>query len=320
MSRKCASVMNFFRTIDDFPDQRTNLAQLESLTQTARLRGSRRAGTFPRRIPVVVHVLFQDEADNIPDDQIRSQIEVLNEDFNVANQDFGLIPEPFRVFAGTAGLEFFLAVVGPGGETTDGITRTPTQKGSFGVDDQMKSVAAGGTSPWDTSRYMNIWVCQLSNDVLGYAQFPGGNPATDGVVITTQAFGRGPDFRLLPSFNLGRTASHEVGHYLNLFHIWGNSILPNCVDSDDVADTPNQFGPNTGTPDFPSHSCGSTGHGDMFMNFMDYVDDGAMFMFTQEQVERMHAALEFSRTKLGDLPDAPLVAGADGPVRDMVSS
>lgn len=299
MGRSCASVQNFFRKIDQYPAHRANLAALEALANTARLRGSALRPPFPRRIPVVVHVIHTDGTDNIPNEQVASQIEVLNEDFNNRNSDLQGVPDPFKGFIGNPGLEFFLADVDPGGSQTNGITRTRTTVSAFGIDDSMKSDASGGKSPWDTSRYLNLWVCQLSGNVLGYAQFPGGDPTTDGVVITAPAFGRGNTFNLQAQFNLGRTATHEIGHYLNLFHIWGNSILPNCTDSDSVDDTPNQFGPNTDTPTFPSSSCGNTPHGDMFMNYMDYVNDVAMFMFTKEQVARMHAALEFSRSGLG---------------------
>lgn len=300
--------MNFFRKIDQYPSQRSNLSAIESLTNTARMRGSARAGTFPRKIPVVVHIIYQDEADNISDAQVLSQIEVLNEDFNAKNKDIKNIPAPFQDLLGNPGLEFYLADQDPTGSDTNGITRTKTNTALFAVDDSMKTDASGGKSPWDTNRYLNLWVCRLSNEVLGYGQFPGGDPSTDGVVITTEAFGRGSKYKLKNQFALGRTTTHEVGHYLNLFHIWGNSILPNCNDSDSVEDTPNQFGPNTGTPTFPSHSCGNTSHGDLFMNYMDYVDDAAMFMFTKEQVARMHAALEFSRPHLGSPPAAPMVA------------
>jgi Pregnancy-associated plasma protein-A len=299
MGRSCASVQNFFRKIDQYPAQRSNLAALEALANTARLRGAGLRATFPRRIPVVVHVIHTGGADDIPDEQVVSQIEVLNEDFNNKNSDLQAVPDPFKEFVGNSGLEFYLADVDPGGAQTNGITRTRTTVSAFGVDDSMKSDASGGKSPWDTSRYLNLWVCQLSGGVLGYAQFPGGDPTTDGVVVATTAFGRGDTFNLQTPFNLGRTATHEVGHYLNLFHIWGNSILPNCTDSDSANDTPNQFGPNTGKPSFPSPSCGNTTHGDMFMNYMDYVDDDTMVMFTKEQVARMHAALEFSRSGLG---------------------
>jgi hypothetical protein len=170
---------------------------------------------------------------------------------------------------------------------------------AFPIDDSMKNETTGGASPWDTTRYLNIWVCGLSGGVLGYAQFPGGPPATDGVVILTSAFGRGGSART--PFDLGRTATHEVGHYLNLSHIWGEARVPTCQDSDFVDDTPNQFGPNFGKPTFPSSSCGNT-PSDMFMNYMDYVDDDTMCMFTPQQVLRMHTALEFSRSALGSAP------------------
>lgn len=299
MGRSCASVQNFFRTIDHFPQHRANLAALESLSTVARHRGGSRSAAFPRRIPVVVHVLHSTPDDKISKAQVDSQIAVLNEDYNGKNADHDRVPEAFKRFVGNPGLEFVLATTGPDGKATDGITYTATTVRDFTVDDRMKSDQSGGKSPWDTTRYLNIWVCTLRDGLLGYAQFPGGNPATDGVVITTQAFGRGAEFDLLASFNRGRTATHEIGHYLNLFHIWGNDILPNCTDSDSVTDTPNQFGPNTGKPAFPHHSCGNDGDGDMFMNYMDYVDDDTMFMFSQHQVARMHATLEFSRSGLG---------------------
>jgi hypothetical protein len=99
-------------------------------------------------------------------------------------------------------------------------------------------------------------------------------------------------------FDRGRTVTHEIGHYLNLSHIWGENRIPTCTDSDFVDDTPNQFGPNTGKPDFPRRSCSNSLNGDMFMNYMDYVDDDAMVMFTQGQAVRMLATLETVRTDL----------------------
>lgn len=299
--RSCASVQNYFRTVDFYPRLRQNQALLEGMTAEAARRSASFRATFPTKIPVVVHVLFKDDADDVSDDQIKSQIEVLNEDFGGTNGDLENVPDPFTPAVGNTGLKFYLAEVDPDGSATNGITRTRTAVTSFGVDDGMKSDATGGKSPWDTERYLNMWVCRLSGGLLGYAQFPGGDPATDGVVITTTAFGRRGTAE--EPFNLGRTATHEVGHYLNLSHIWGESRWPTCTDSDFVNDTPNQYGPNTGKPEFPTASCGNTPHGDMFVNFMDYVDDDTMVMFTKEQVLRMHAALEFMRSKLGTLPD-----------------
>jgi hypothetical protein len=299
MSRSCGTVQNFFRLVDRYPALRRNQAMLNSMTTAAARRGTLAARAFPQRIPVVVHVLYHDDADNIPDGQVASQIEVLNEDYTGSNSDRKKVPEPFKEFVGNPELEFFLAEVDPSGAATNGITRRRTSVQEFSVDDKMKADASGGTSPWDTTRYLNTWVCRLGDGLLGYAQFPGGPPETDGVVILTSAFGRGGT--AADPFDLGRSATHEIGHYLNLHHIWGDGVVTSCHDSDLVDDTPNQFGPNYSKPTFPSPSCRNKPNGDMFMNYMDYVDDDTMVMFTNQQVERMHAALEFSRSKLGTL-------------------
>jgi hypothetical protein len=307
MPRSCGTVQNYFRQLDLYPELRRNQAMLESITGQIARRSSSIMPAFPRLIPVVVHVLYQDEADNISDAQVHSQIDVLNEDFSGKNHDLGNVPEAFKQSIGVPGLEFHLATVDPAGAPTNGITRGHTSVSSFGVDDTMKSEASGGKSPWDTKRYLNIWVCRLNGGLLGYAQFPGGDPATDGVVINTTCFGRGGSAQ--DPFHHGRTATHEIGHYLNLSHIWGDARVPTCSDSDHVDDTPNQWGPNTGKVAFPSPSCQNHPHGDMFMNFMDYVDDDTMVMFSKEQVLRMHAALEFSRSQLGTSMGNAVVAG-----------
>ena len=145
----------------------------------------------------------------------------------------------------------------------------------------------GGSIAWPSDAYLNIWVCTLGAGLLGYAQFPGGRKATDGVVILNTAFGT--EGTAAAPFNLGRTLTHEVGHWLNLRHIWGDTL--DCSGGDRVADTPNCEGPNTGKPAFPKLSCTNGPNGDMFMNYMDYVDDDAMFMFTAGQVARMSACL-----------------------------
>jgi len=302
MSRSCGTVQNYFRQVDLYPALRDNQRRLERMTAGARQRGLAAAPAFPRQIPVVVHVLHATAADDVSDEQIASQVAVLNEDYSNTNTDLSKVPDPFKEAVGNPGLEFFLATVDPAGAATNGITRTQTSRGAFGVDDSMKADASGGKSPWDTERYLNLWICRLDGGVLGYAQFPGGPPETDGVVIATTAFGRGGSAQ--GPFDLGRTATHEVGHWLNLSHIWGEARIPTCDDTDFVDDTPSQLGPNFDKPAFPSVSCPNQPHGDMFMNYMDYVDDDAMFMFSKQQVMRMHAALEFARSKLGTLPDA----------------
>jgi hypothetical protein len=147
-----------------------------------------------------------------------------------------------------------------------------------------------------------MWVCQLGGGLLGYAQFPGGPAATDGVVILHSAFGT--TGTAAPPFHLGRTATHEIGHWLNLNHIWGDDGT-GCSGTDNVADTPNQGGGNTGKPTFPHVSCGNGPNGDMFMNYMDYVDDDAMFMFTAGQATRMQACLDGPRSLIGTQTTSP---------------
>jgi hypothetical protein len=284
MPRICGAVQNYFRSVDIYPELRRNQAELEARTR------ARTASTFPTRIPVVVHILHHNDGEDISDEQVHSQIEVLNEDFASQNPHAGDVPEAFRDTVGNPGLEFVLA--------ENGINRYGTKVAEFDVDDRMKASESGGADPWDTSKYLNIWVCRISGGVLGYAQFPGGAPETDGVVILSSAFGRGGSAQT--PFDLGRTTTHEVGHYLNLSHIWGEARVPTCEDTDFVDDTPTQLGPNFGKPAFPTSSCPKTPNGDMFMNYMDYVDDDSMFMFTRQQVERMHMALEVARPKLGE--------------------
>jgi hypothetical protein len=248
------------------------------------------------RIPVVVHVVYKTSAQNISDAQIQSQIAVLNDDFRHKNADVSTVPGPFVPFAADARIEFKLATTDPAGNPTNGITRTSTATNAFSDDDAVKSSATGGANPWPSDKYLNIWACQLAGGLLGYAQFPGGPAATDGVVIRNTAFGTSGT--AAAPFNLGRTATHEIGHWVNLRHIWGDDGT-GCSGSDFVADTPNQGGPNYGAPSFPTVSCGNGPNGDMFMNFMDYVDDAAMVMFTSDQVTRMQATLDGLRSSIG---------------------
>ena len=242
-------------------------------------------------IPVVVHVVYKTAAEDISDAQVNSQIDVLNQDYAAKNADASTIPEAWKGLAGNATIQFALAKKDPSGKATTGITRTKTMRDSFGTGDSVKTKAGGGHPAWAANRYLNLWVCTLSGGLLGYAQFPGGPVATDGVVINFRAFGTSGTAQA--PFNLGRTATHEVGHYFNLRHIWGDT--EDCSGTDFVADTPNAIGPNFNTPAFPHVSCSNGPNGDMFVNYMDYVDDVAMFMFTTQQVLRMRSALSASR-------------------------
>ncbi len=214
------------------------------------------------------------------------------------NSDIGSVPEPFRTFCADSFVEFKLACRDPSGKSTNGITRTRTNVNSFDTNDTIKYSSKGGADAWPSDKYLNIWVCKLGGGVLGYAQFPGGPNETDGVVITYTAFGNMGT--AASPFNLGRTATHEVGHWLNLYHIWGDDTwLPKpCSGSDNVDDTPNQEGENYGRPTFPHISCGNSPNGDMFVNYMDYTDDESMYMFTKGQILRIEATLNGPRLSL----------------------
>jgi hypothetical protein len=248
-------------------------------------------------LPVVVHVVHRAAADNISDAQVKSQLEVLNRDFGARNTDKRQVPDVWKSLVVDAKIRFEFAKKDPKGKATSGITRTATTVAEFAPDDGVKTKRRGGVNPWPADRYLNIWVCNLGQGLLGYAQFPGGPAATDGVVILNRAFGtRGT---AAAPFNKGRTATHEVGHFLGLRHIWGDRN--DCSGNDFVADTPPARQANTGKPRFPQITCNNGPSGDMFMNYMDYVDDAAMFMFTAGQVARMNATLAGPRKKLAGL-------------------
>jgi hypothetical protein len=259
-------------------------------------------------IPVVVHVVYKTAAQNISDAQIHSQIDVLNRDFRKLNTDVSNTPAVFQPLCADARIEFQLATTDPSGGASAGITRTQTTADQFVDDDKVKSAASGGADAWPADKYLNLWVCQLGNSLLGYAQFPGGPAATDGVVILHSGFGT--TGTATAPFNLGRSATHEIGHWLNLHHIWGDDGT-GCGGDDLVADTPNAAGPNFGKPAFPHVTCSNGPNGDLFMNYMDYSDDGAMFMFTQGQVARMQVTLDGDRSSIGHTKAGPTLAFAD---------
>ena len=249
-------------------------------------------------ITVVFHVVYNNAQQNITDAQILSQLQILNEDFNQLNADTINIPGPFKQAAGNPGIYFCMASLDPDGNPTTGITRTATNRTSFRfTENQMKFTTQGGHNIWKPELYLNIWVCNLADNVLGYAQFPGGPANTDGIVLRYSSLGKFP-FNTFPGpYNQGRTATHEIGHWLGLRHIWGENE-DDCTDSDQIADTPNQAGKSSGCPKFPKISCNNGPNGDMFMNFMDYTNDNCMHLFTRNQSEKMNAVLQTSRNSL----------------------
>jgi Pregnancy-associated plasma protein-A len=310
--RTCATEQVHLRLLLEVPGYAERLAKIENQAwRAARVPELLRPGCT--KIPVVVHVVYRVNAENISKAQIDSQIPVLNQDFRRRNADIANVPAPFQSVIGDARIEFALATTDPNGNPTDGVTRTQTNVNGFPTDDSVKSAATGGADPWPADQYLNIWVCRLAGGILGYGQFPGGPPATDGVVITHTAFGTSGT--ATAPFHLGRTATHEIGHWLNLRHIWGDDYGA-CSGDDFVADTPNQGGPNFNTPTFPTISCNNGPNGDMFMNYMDYVDDPVMVMFSAGQVTRMQTTLDGPRSTIGSpISCGPKLKFADDPIK-----
>jgi hypothetical protein len=269
-------------------------------------------------IPVVVHVVYRNAAENISLAQIQSQIDILNADYRRLNADASLVPAAFSPVASDARIRFQLAVRDPSCNATNGVTRTSTTVTTFWSNtDNIKSTATGGRDPWPADRYLNLWVAGDVRDpvvgqLLGYAQFPGGPAATDGVVIDQASFGN-IGTATSPPYNQGRTATHEIGHWLNLWHTFQGG----CGGTDGVADTPTQALPNYGCPTSPHISCSNGPNGDMFMNYMDYTDDACMFMFSAGQVTRMNAALTGPRASI--LASDGLVPAPSSPVVDLWS-
>jgi hypothetical protein len=288
--RSCSTDHNLERLLSINPDAKENMDKVETFTaQYIQNLQSQREEATVYRIPVVVHVIYNTTAQNISQAQIQSQIDVLNEDFRRTNSDYTLTPSEFAGSVADSEIEFFLATTDPAGNPTTGVTRTSTTKTSFTTNDDMKFNSRGGKDAWNTQKYMNMWVCNMSGGILGYAQFPGSGAAnTDGVVMLTTGFGSTGNVGA--PFDLGRTATHEVGHWLNLRHIWGDG---GCSADDFVTDTPLAAASNGGCPSYPSKSCSSNGGftSDMFMNYMDYTNDACMYMFTTGQKNRMRAVL-----------------------------
>jgi hypothetical protein len=299
--RTCATMDEHRRLTYLYPEYRRRRREIETETREFIERYAEeglRTGIV--RIPVVVHVVWNTAAQNVSDAQIKSQIDALNADFRRTNTDAGSVPAAFAGAAADTRIEFALAVRDPNCTATNGITRTNTATTGFtwATRNNIKSAATGGADPWPSDRYLNMWVANFTDITLGFATFPGAPAALDGFVVDTEAFGT--IGTAAAPFNRGRTGTHEIGHWLNLLHIWGDDqTLPDiCSLSDECGDTPNQGAENYGTPAFPHVSCSNGPNGDMFMNYMDYVDDAAMFMFTQDQATRMNATLSIARASI----------------------
>lgn len=287
----CRSVEYKQDLLQHNPGLAATFSEIESFThrQTEHSRvivnGADHGGKGPAiiTIPVVVHIVYSNPTQNISDAQVQSQIMVLNRDYRKLNPDTFQIPSYYRGLAADCGIRFILANVDTNGKTTTGIVRRQTHQQGFSYNDAVKFTARGGDDAWDRDRYLNIWVCDLTDGVLGYSSAPGCPKQNDGVTIDYTAFGTAGT--AAAPFNLGRTATHEIGHWLNLIHIWGDAACGN----DDVEDTPQQGMATRGNPSGMVFSCGNTPYGNLYMDYMDFTDDAGMHLFTYGQRERIRS-------------------------------
>lgn len=304
---------------------------VEATFNAAKIHASQKAASEPApiyRIPVVVHIVYNTPEENISDDLVHAQIARLNKDYRRLNEDTADTRSEFLPVAADAGIEFYLAGEDPQGNPTGGITRTQTSRSDFAPDffgtgmDDVKQSSMEGVDSWDTDNYLNIWVCDLAGtnplfQIFGFAYPPAGAPnwpanngapssELEGVVVHYEVFGDGNPLAVgtMSVSDKGRTAVHEVGHYLGLRHIWGDVLFGDgCAEDDGIDDTPNASANAAQQCNFSNNTCvdgGSVDFPDMIENYMDYAQDRCMNLFTQGQVDIMRSMLETARTELAD--------------------
>ncbi len=262
-----------------------------------------------KTIPLVIHIVYNPEIENISDDQIASQIVSLNQDFSRTNPDKSQTPSAFTPVAADTGIRFCHVKT----------IRKKTMHTQFSDNDDVKAAISGGSDPLDTSKYMNVWVCNLGNRLLGYAEAPNTQKSnTYGVVINYGAFGNTGTAR--SPYNKGRTLTHEISHCLGVLHTFSESQnTSSCVKTDHCADIPAQSTPSHGCPNFPRlDNCSITTPGVMFMNYMDYSDDSCMNMFSLDQAKRMNAVLNISPYNTLAITGCDKVP--DGPIKTIIKS
>jgi hypothetical protein len=275
------------------------------------------------RIPVVFHVVFNTPAENISNTLLKSQIDVLNADFRRMNSDTSETRNIFKARGADAGIEFFLATIDPDGNVTNGITRTQTTETTFASGffpnptdiDRIKSSATNGKDAWDTDKYLNIWIGNMGDALLGYAYPPaaapnwpaGATPADTsvwGVVVNHKVIGFNNPLAVADA-DKGRTAVHEVGHYLGLRHIWGDGplsmLIPDCTVDDGIDDTPNSGNNSQGSCNPNKNTCPDDPEPDMWENYMDYSKEECQNIFTLGQVEVMRSMMVIGRPGLGKI-------------------
>lgn len=282
------------------------------------------ADTLSYEIPVVYHVIYNTTAQNIPDSLLLNQIYELNLDYRKLNSDTTRIRSIFKPLAADIRIQFKLATKDPNGNPSNGIKRVSTSVTTFannifgGYNENMKSTANGGDDAWDPTKYLNLWVCNMEYPgyigiVYGFATPPTGAPNWNPGITVDTTDGRtgivlhykivGKNNPLAPvKYKEGNTATHEVGHFLGLRHIWGDAPNANqgCDVDDGIGDTPNSKDKNAlcSNPNLNTCTDASNDLPDMTENYMDYTLDGCAAMFSSEQAYMMRYVLNNFRTGL----------------------
>lgn len=249
----------------------------ELIVEKAQTRGSKGC-CLNACIPVVFHIVRHPDDPFIPDDFILNKINVLNLYFKGMEGAQERVPQEFKSLVGAFPFRFCLASM-KGDRSSPAIHRITTDQKRFGLSEDLFDSNKGGSSPYDTDAFLNIWVADCGEFISGFASKPGHEIAgISGVILNPVFFNP----KMPAAYSEGKVLVHEIGHYLGLAHTWGNGY--GCAIDDGIEDTPLQYGPYFGCPDYPASSCGSS---DLFMNYMDYVDDYCMLMFTKNQTEWM---------------------------------
>lgn len=279
-------------------------------------------------IPVVVHVIGYNNIYPVTEEQIQTQLDVLNEDYALLNVTSLNIPLDWQHLSKDSKIRFQLAQRDPANNPTDGITWNLGQAAEYNIfDAAIYESDSGGHDAWPRGKYLNLWICKLSGNALGYANYPGSAPNNDGIVISPRAFGRFGNTS--EPYNLGRTATHEVGHWLSLIHIWGDDPASTPCSGKDFTgaqqswdDTPNQAQPTYRCKTFPAlDDCATASPGYMYMNYMDYTDDKCMMFFTEGQIKKFRFVLDGIRDsiKLSDGHILPILYNHDLAIDSVLS-
>lgn len=289
----------------------------------AKHRNAQQKSAVVYEIPVVFHVVYNNDAQNVADSVIFDQMEILNQDYRRLNPNASETRDIFLPVAGDTEIEFVLADTDPNGNPTNGINRVETDREGFEFDllsaeitvDEVKFAETGGVNTWG-NEYLNIWVCNIEasllGQILGFAYppveaedwdgfFDEISEDIEGVVVHFATVGSNNPYADLDNQEGnegGRTLTHEIGHYLGLRHIWGDGFFDGCSVDDGIEDTPNASTAANYMCDYNLDNCSDDELPNMIENYMDYNLDDCLNMFTQEQAERMRFNLVNYRPEL----------------------